>query len=133
MDGNSFVLYKTSKGMVLDGNMFVFGMILGLVATLMQLSLSSQTLQLKTGVVIFRSKIPDISFKRLRNGITSHIAEVRAIYSLSVVLRAISVCSLLCQVIGQPANMITNPVLERTDSELVWSPSFQPPAKSAST
>jgi len=57
-----------------------------------------------------------ISFNKLRNGMASLMAVESAMYSLSVTLRAISVCNLLLHIIGHPANMITKPVQERRDS-----------------
>ena len=61
---------------------------------------------------------PAVSFIRPKNGITTRIALDRAMYLLSVVLRAISVCSLLPRVIGHPAYIITKTVRENTDSRL---------------
>ena len=59
-----------------------------------------------------------VSFIRPRNGINSRIELDKAMYLLSVVLRAIYVCSLLPQVIGHPAYNITKPVRDNTDSGL---------------
>ena len=60
--------------------------------------------------------VPEISFISPIKGMASLIAVDKAIYSLSVVLRAISVCNLLPQVIGHPANIMMKPVLESTNS-----------------
>jgi hypothetical protein len=48
-----------------------------------------------------------MSFKTRRRGNNSLIADERAIYSLSVVERAISDCNLLAQETGQPQNVTT--------------------------
>ena len=94
----------------------VLGVNFGAFATVMQLSLSSQTVHLKTGFLAKMPNVSEISCSKPMNGITSLIAVLRAMYSLSVVLRAISVWSLLPQEMGHPANVIMNPVLESTDS-----------------
>ena len=88
---------------------------------------------LKTGFLGINPKVLEISFIRPVKGVTSLIAVDKTIYSLSVVMRAISVYGLLSQVIGHLANIIMKPVLESTDSGESWSPSVQPLAKSAST
>ncbi len=61
------------------------------------------------------------------------MADKRAMYLASVVLSAISVCSLLDQKMGHPAYIMTNPVCDRTEAGLVGSPEDHPPSKSAST
>ena len=81
----------------------VRGVNFGLFATVMQLSLSSHTVQQKTGSLVNSPNNPAVSLIRPKNGITSRIALDRAMYSLSVVLREIYVCSLLPQLIGHPA------------------------------
>ena len=105
--------------MLLDGNVICPGSKLWLFATVMQLSLSSQTVQQNTGYLVNSPNNPAVSFVRPKNGITSHIALDRSMYSLSVVLREISVCSLFPQVIGHPAYIITKPVRDNTDSGLL--------------
>ena len=112
---------------------FVRGVNFGLFATVMQLSLSSQTLQRNTAYLVNSPNNPAVSFMRPRNGITSGIALDRAIYSLSVVLREIYVCNLIPQVIGHPAYIMTKPVRENTDSGLSRLPSFHQTEKSAPT
>ena len=97
---------------------FVQGVNFGLFATVMQISLSSQTVQRNTGYLVNSPNNPSVSFMIPRNGITSHIALERAMYLISVVLRSISVCSLLPQVIGHPAYIITNPVRDNNDLHL---------------
>ena len=119
MNINCPIAHVAAKVMVFDSNMFVLGVNLGLLATLMQLSLSSQTLHLNSGFLGNNPNMAEISFSKLRNGMVSRMDEESAMYSLSVVLSAISVWSLLHQVIGQPAYIITKPVLDRTDSGLL--------------
>ena len=82
---------------------FVWGVNFGLFATVMQRSLSSQTVQLNTGSLGNSPNNPAVSFMRAKNGITYRIALDRAMYSHSVGLKEISVCNLLPQVIGHPA------------------------------
>ena len=82
----------------------------------MQLSLSYQTVHLNRGFLVCIPNKSPVSFMRFRNGITSCIELDSAIYSFSVVLSAISVCSLLHHVIGHPAYIIRNPVRDNTDS-----------------
>ena len=95
---------------------FVWGVNFGLFANLMQLSLSSQTVQRNTGSLVNSPNNPAVSLIRPKNGITSRIVLDRAMYSLSVVLREIYVCKLLPKVIGHPSYIITKPVHENTDS-----------------
>ena len=89
-----------------------------LFATVMQISLSSQIVQRNTGSQVYSPNNPAVSFMRPKNGITSRITLGRAMYSLSVVLRAISVCNLLPQVIGHPEYIMKEPVRDNTDSGL---------------
>ena len=95
---------------------FFRGVNFGLFATVMQLSLSSHTVQHNTGYIVNRPNNPAVYFMIPINGINSRISLDKEMYSLSVVLRAISVCSLLPQVIGHPAYIITKPVRDNTDS-----------------
>ena len=97
---------------------FFQGVNFELFATVMQLSFSSQTVQRNTGSLFNSPNNPAVSFMRPKNGITARIALDRAMYSLSVVLREISVCNLLPQVIGHPAYIMTKPVCDNTDSRL---------------
>ena len=90
-----------------------------LAAPVIQLSLSSQTVQRNTGYLVNIPNIPSVSFMRPRNGITSCIALYRAMYSLLVVLREISVCNLLPEVIGHTAYTMKKPVRDNTDSGLL--------------
>ena len=99
--------------------LFVRGVNFGLFATVMKLSLSSQTVQRNSGSLVNSPTNPEVSFMRPKNGITSHIALDRAMYSRSVVLREISVCNLLTQVIGHPAYIMTKPARDNTDSGLL--------------
>ena len=89
---------------------FVLGVNLGELATTMQLPLSSQTVHLNTGFLVSRPNMPPISSINPRKGITSLIAVDKAMYSLSVALKAISVYNLLPQVMGHPAYIITNAI-----------------------
>ena len=98
---------------------FVWGVNFGLFETVMQLSLYSQTVQWNTGSLVNSPNNPAVSFIRPKNGITSRISLDRAMYLLSVVLREISVYSLLPQVIGHPEYIITKPVRDNTDSGLL--------------
>ena len=95
---------------------FFQGVKFGLFATVMQLSFSFQTVQRNTGSLVNSSNNLAVSFMRPKNGITSRISLDRAMYSLSVVLRAIYVCKFLPQVIGHPAYIMTKPVRDNTDS-----------------
>ena len=97
---------------------FVRGVNFGIFATVIQLSLSSQTVQRNTGSIVNCPNNQAVSFMRPKNGITSRIALDRAMYSLSVLLREISAYNLLPQVIGHPAYIITKPVRDNTDSGL---------------
>ena len=97
---------------------FVRGVNFGLFATVMQLTLSSQTVQRNTGYLVNSPNNPAVSFMRPKNGITSRITLDKAMYSLSVVIREIYVCNLLPQVIGHPAYIITKPIHDNTDSGL---------------
>ena len=95
--------------------------------------LSSYALQWISGVSTKISINCANSFRRVIVGNTSRRAVLSAIYSASVVDRAIWVCNLLTQYIGQPAYLSTKPVRDRTFSALSTSVRSQPPAKSAST
>ena len=95
---------------------FVQGVHFGIFATVMQLSLSSQTVQRNTGSLVNIPNNTAVSFMRPKNGITSRIALDREMYSLSVVRRAIYVCKLLPQVIGHPSYIMKKTVRENTDS-----------------
>ena len=64
----------------------VLGVNFGLFATVMQLSLSSHTVHLKTGSLANSPNKATVSFMRPKNGMTSRIAVESAMYSLSVVL-----------------------------------------------
>ena len=97
---------------------FFRGLNFGLFATVMKISLSSQTVQRNTGSIFNSPNNPAVSFMRPRNGITSRIALDKAMYSISVVIREIYVCNLLPQVIGHPEYIITKPVRDNTDSGL---------------
>ena len=81
-------------------------------ATTIALRLSSNTSQKRSGFEILMCKTLFNSFINSINGRTSRTACDRAIYSASVVLSAISVWSLLDHIIGQPAYIITKPVLD---------------------
>jgi hypothetical protein len=54
-----------------------------------------------------------MSFSVLRKGSSALQHWMRAMYSASVVLNAISVCSLLNQCIGTPAKTMINPVHDK--------------------
>ena len=82
---------------------FVLGVNFELSATLMQLLLSSNTLQWNSGLGSWRGKNLPTSTIKIMKGITSLIAWYRSMYSDYVVLKAISVCSLLHHVRGYPA------------------------------
>ena len=110
---------------------FILGVNFELSDTLMQLLLSSNTLQWNSGLGLWRGKNSPTSTIKFMKGITSLIAWYRAMYSDSVVLKAIYVCSLLHHVRGHPEYIIKNYVIDRTHYGLVWSPDDQPPAKSS--
>ena len=76
---------------------FFLGVNFGLFATMIQLSLSSQTAQQNTGSLVSSQNKPTVSFIRLINGINSIIEVEIEMYSLSLVLREIYVCILLPQ------------------------------------
>ena len=75
---------------------FVRGVNFGFSATLMQLLLSSQAVQIILGGLSLAGRKSWMSFIKLRKGKTCRIDMESAIYSDSVVLRAISDCNLLC-------------------------------------
>ena len=81
---------------------FVRGVMLGDVATLIQLVLSLKTLHLTIGGMSGMNSTCLNSSSMFIIGITSLIDCDSATYSDSVVLKAISVCSLLTQWIGHP-------------------------------
>ena len=95
--------------------------------------LSSWTVQCITGVPSPRGITLCSSRSRLMRGMTSRKDGENAIYSLSVVDNAISVWSLLLQMIGQLAYRTTYPVRERTEDDSSLHSLFHSPAKDAST
>ena len=76
---------------------FFLGVKFRLFEIVIQLSLSSQTVQQNTGSLVSSPNKPAVFFIRLINGINYLIEVNRAMYSLSVVLREFSVCNLLSQ------------------------------------
>jgi hypothetical protein len=74
-----------------------------------------------------------MSCRMRRRGIKSRAAEDKAMYSLSVVDKAISDCSLLLHVTGYPQKVITKPVRDNTLSQRWLYSRCHRPAKSAST
>ena len=70
---------------------FVLGVNFGIFVTVIQISLSSQTVQQNTGSLFSSPDKPAVSFIRIINGINSRIEVNRAMYSLFVVMRAIYV------------------------------------------
>ena len=75
----------------------------------------------------------ETSFKNDMNGNTSHIDQIKSIYSASIIPREISVCILLNQNTGHPAYIIIYPVQAMplsTFQESYWS---HTPEKLAST
>ena len=72
---------------------FVFGVIIGTAATLIQFALFVYTLHLIVGVDGFTGKEFCTSYIRLINGIISLIACESDMFSLSVVLSVFSFCS----------------------------------------
>ena len=112
----------------------VRGRVLWLFAILTQLILSSNVRHLMMGVEAWRGKACCLrSSKRCIIPITSRSAEERAIYSASVVLRAMSDWTLLFQSMGHPAYDMTKPVREWQDKGSIDEYLVQVPAKSAST
>src|SRR6056300_113367 len=100
----------------------------------MQLWLSSNVLQTTLGTPVFSSNpLPFNSFTRFITPITSRRAVDRAMYSASVVLKAMSVCIFEAHTIGHPAYMITKTVLECADKGSFDNLFCQEPAQSAST
>ena len=83
--------------------------------------------------VEFRGMISPSSSNSWVMGIASRIDWERAMYSASVVERAISVCSLEIQIMRQFAYFITKPVLDMTEDGSSDSSLDQSPAKPAST
>ena len=83
----------------------------------MELLLSSKTLHITIGAVLGIGNFCDWSSdSKLLIDITSWSDEERAIYDASVLLSAIKGCILDDHIIGQPANMMTYPVLECDES-----------------
>ena len=76
---------------------FFLGVNCGIFATVIQISLYSQTVQQNTGSLFSSPNKPEVSFVRLINGINSLIEVDRAMYFLSVLLRAIYFCIFLPQ------------------------------------
>ena len=94
---------------------FVLGLFFGTLASSSAPLLSSKSANLMFKLAFGMFKI-DLSSKiNSLRGRTSLAAVDNAMYSASVVLRAISVCSLLKYVIGQPAYLIMHPVLDLTE------------------
>ena len=94
---------------------FVLGLFLGTFANSSAPLLSSKSVHL---ICNFASGILNIGFISSINslkGSTSLAAVHGAMYSASVVDREISVCKRLNHVIGQPAYLITHPVLDLTE------------------
>ena len=75
----------------------------------------------------------EISCRKVIVGIASLRECDKAIYSLSVVDRLISVCNFDNQIIGHPAYNNTEPICDNTDEGLLLHDLFQSPAKEAST
>ena len=73
-------------------------------------------MQPNTGSLVSIPNKPAVSFIRLINGINSVIEVDRAMYSLSVVLREISVCILIPQLTGHPEYIIKKSVSDNTYS-----------------
>ena len=87
---------------------FVLGRIFGVRAISSAPELSSNTLQWMRGTeAIMENPATFNSTINLINGMTSRKAWDNEIYSLSVVLNAISVCYLEAHVMGQPPYVIT--------------------------
>ena len=95
---------------------FVLGVNLGLSTTLLQLRFYLKTLQWNLRIGLCSVKTSPTSIMRFIKGIISCIACDSAIYSDSVVLRAISVLRFPHHVRGHPEYIITSPIRERTPS-----------------
>ena len=92
---------------------FVRGRVRWLVAISMQLLLSSKTLHFICGISELKTKPLSLSSrKRFITAMTSRKAVESAMYSASVVLRAMRLCILEAHIIGHPAYRITYPVRE---------------------
>ena len=63
-DDDSSVTKKSSEMIVLDGNVLFQGVNFGFFATVMQISLSSQTVQRNTGSLVNSPNNPAVSFMR---------------------------------------------------------------------
>jgi hypothetical protein len=59
------------------------------------------------GIGVFMGPMLVISSGRHHKGRSSRVAVERAMYSLSVVVRAILLCNLLAQLMGQPQKVMT--------------------------
>ena len=103
---NCSITKKSRKWWYLMAICFFLGVNFGLFATVIQLSLSSQTVQRNTRYLVISPNKTTVSFIILKNGINYIIEVDRAMYSLSVVLRAIYVWILLPQLIGHPSYII---------------------------
>ena len=108
-------------------------LIFGTLTRSMHPLLSSKTVQWTVGMVQEKVKTGCNSCRSPIRGMTSRSDCDRAMYSLSVVERAISVCSFDDQMIGQFAQNITYPVRDITDDGSSLHDVFQSPANDAST
>ena len=95
--------------------------------------ISSNNEQCVTVSPIYNLVILDISLSIACIGITSLIACDRAIYSASVLLKAVSVCSFDARNTGQFAKHITYPVQDLTEFGSYDVAFVQLPVKSVST
>ena len=111
---------------------FVLGLCFGTLANSSAPLLSSNNVHLSFRSAHGISSIFDNSIIVDLRGTNSLVAVDKAIYSASVVLSAISVCSLLAHAIGQFAYFMTYPVLDVTEIGSSLSFEFYAPEKSAS-
>ena len=117
--------YCFDLGVVLPGSIF---------ANVKAPLLSSRTVVFILATCCSSSPTPlDISSRSSLNGKHSFSAIDSALYSASIVESAMLDCSLLCQIIGQPAIQTTNPVRLFTQDGSVVSSYDHNPAKLAST
>ena len=94
---------------------FVLGFIFGDLASCSAPMLSSKTEHFRVGLMFLRpNKVANSTIKP-RIGSASLVAVDSAMYSASVVLKAISVCNRLNHVTGQPPNLMTHPVRDLTE------------------
>ena len=121
------------KMMIFEGNIFRSRCEPCEVAIAMQDWLSTQTLQKNCGAVINKGNTLFNLSITVINGITLHNTDERVMYSASTVLKAILVCNLLSQYIGQSAYLITKPVCNNRLLASWGSAWSHPPAKSTST